>query len=250
MKMSITMKKILLIPGVLTCIAASTIMAPNTQGVITYEIKVNMHRTLPEERREMKTMIPEFRTSLDQLFFTEKESLYKPVEEEPEEDLDNGQGVRIRFQRPKNEIYTKPDEFKRVMLQEFLGKKYLIEDSIKVRSWKLGAEMKEINGYSCRQATFFDEERKMNVVAWYSDQFRPFLGPENFNTLPGAVLLVDINDGERIIAAKNIELRPLKRNEMKIPTGKNKMTEREYHRMVREQTERMRANGGNMIIRN
>ncbi|MEX1239729.1 MAG: GLPGLI family protein [Cyclobacteriaceae bacterium] len=248
--MSTTVKGILLILGILACIAATQMMAQNAQGVITYEIKINMHRNLPEDRQERKSMIPEYRTSLDQLFFNEEESLYRPVQEEPEEALDSGQGVRMMLRRPKYEIYTRHGESKRVMVQEFMGKKYLIEDSIKVRPWKLGSEMKEINGYACRQATLFDHERKMNVVAWYSDQFRPFLGPENYNTLPGAVLLVDINDGERIIAAKNIEMRPLEKNEMKIPTAKVRVTELEYHTMVREQMERMRANGGNMIIRN
>lgn len=247
--MSTTMKTILLIPGILACIATTPIITQMAQGVITYEIKINMHRNLPEDRQEMKSMIPEYRTSLDQLFFTEEESLYKPLEEEPDEDISNGHDMRMRFRRPGNEIYIKPGESRRVMVQEFLGKKYLIEDSIKLRPWKLGIEMKEINGYVCRRATFSDDERKMNVVAWYTDQFRPFLGPENFNTLPGAVLLVNVNDGERIISAKSIELRPLRENEIKIPTAKTKMTEQEYQTMVHEQMKRMRADGRNMIIR-
>lgn len=244
------MKTIMLIVGVLTVIAATPFITQNAEGVITYEVKINMHRNLPEDGQDMKSMIPEYRVSADQLFFNDQESLYSPVEAEPEPDEDEGAGVRMRLRRPKNEIYVKPGEFKRVMLQEFIGKKYLIEDSLKMLPWKLTMETKEVIGYACRKATFTDEERKMNVVAWYSDQFRPFLGPETFNTLPGAVLLVDINNGERIIAAKSIALRPLKKNEMKIPTAKIKTTENEYRKMVREQTERMRANGRNMIIRN
>jgi GLPGLI family protein len=131
-----------------------------------------------------------------------------------------------------------------------MGKKYLIEDSLRMRAWKLGTEVREVKGYVCRNASFFDEESKQNIIAWYTDRFRPFLGPENFNNLPGAVLLVDINDGERIIEAKTVALRTLTKNEMYIPTAKTKVTEQEYRKMVNEQRERMRRNGGNVIIRN
>ena len=59
-------------------------------------------------------------------------------------------------------------------------------------------------GYDCKQAMHYNEDRKQQVVAWYAPQLRPFLGPEKFNTLPGAVLEVNLNDGERVITAKNL----------------------------------------------
>jgi GLPGLI family protein len=197
----------------------------------------------------MKSMIPEFRINKDQLVFNATESLYKPVEEEEEdEEVDNG-SMRMRFSRPKNELYVNQADSRRVRLQEFMDKKYLIEDSLTLTAWKFGTETKEIKGYVCRQATFFNEERKQNIVAWYTDKLRPFLGPESFNTLPGGVLQVDINDGERVVTAQTIEFRPLKKNEIKIPSGGTKTTEAEFRKMMNEQMERMRANGGNIIIR-
>jgi GLPGLI family protein len=243
------MKRILLLLGVLVSLTAAHIVFGQTEGTIIYEVKVNMHRTLPKEREEMKNMIPEFRTSQDQLFFNTTESLFLPVEEDEDQDINNG-GMQMRFQRPRVENYINQATSRRVVQQEFMGKKYLIEDSLKVMAWKFGNETKEVKGYPCRQASFYNEERKQNIVAWYTDKFRPFLGPENFNTLPGAVLEVNINDGERTITAKTIELRPLKKNEIKIPSGGTKTTEVAYRKMVADQMEKMRANGGNMIIRN
>jgi GLPGLI family protein len=243
------MKRILLFLGVLVCLTAAHVVFGQTEGSVIYEVKMNMHRNIPKEREEMKNMIPEFRKSRDQLFFNASESLYKAVEEDDDTDVDNG-GMRMVIQRPKNETYVNQAATKRVLLQEFMGKKYLIEDSLKVTPWKFGSETREVKGYACKQASFYNEERKQNVVAWYTDKLRPFLGPENFNTLPGAVLLVDINDGERIITAQTIELRPLKKNEMKIPSGGTKTTEPEFRKMVREQMEKMGATGGNIIIRN
>jgi GLPGLI family protein len=249
-KISKTMKRIIILIGVIVCLTAvQVVFGQVSEGSITFEVKVNVHRTLPPDRQEMKSMIPEFRTSKEQLLFNSEESLYKPMEPDEEEDIE-GEGMRMRMRTPQNEIYVKPSESKRVALQEFMGKKYLIEDSLKITAWKFGTETKTILRHECKQASYFNEERKANVVAWYTDKIRPFLGPENFNTLPGTVLQIDINEGERVITALAIEPRALKKNELKIPSGGTKTTQAEFRKMVSEQMERMRANGGNIIIRN
>lgn len=244
------MKRILLILGILVSVTAAQVVFAQTEGAITYEVKINMHRNIPADRQEMKNMIPEFRTNQDLLVFNSNESLHKPIVEDDEDQFDNGGGTRIRFARPMNETYVNQEQSKRILLQDFMGKKYLIEDSLSVMPWKFGTGTKEIGGYVCKQASYFLEERKQNIVAWYTDQLRPFLGPESFNTLPGAILQVDINEGERIITASKIDLRPLKKNEMKIPSGGTKTTQEEFRKMVNEQMERMRANGANVMIRN
>ena len=226
-----------------------SLFAQTAEGVITYEIKTNMHRNIPEHRQQMKEMIAEFSTEEAQLFFDPDESYYKPVEAEPEPDMEGNQRSGMRMRRPRSEIYLNQGKSRIISLREFMGKKYLVEDTLRMRPWKIGTETKEIEGYLCRKATIIDDERKMNVVAWYADALRPFLGPDNFNTLPGAVLLVDVNDGERMLTAKVINLRPLEKNEIRIPNAKSKMSEQEYRDMVKAQRERMRANGQNFIIR-
>jgi GLPGLI family protein len=244
------MKRIVLILGILVSVAAATVAFAQTEGVINYETKINVHRNLPADRQEMKSMIPEFRMVQDVLVFNASESLHKPIIEDEEDQFDNGGGgMRMRFARPENETYVNQEQSKRILLQDFMGKKFLIEDSLNVMPWKFGSETKEINGYACKQATYFNEERKQNIVAWYTDKLRPFLGPENFNTLPGAILQVDINEGERVITAKTIELRPLKKNELKVPSGGTKTTQAEFRKMMNEQRERMRQSGANVIIR-
>lgn len=244
------MKRIVLILGILVSVAAATVAFAQTEGVISYETKINVHRNLPADRQEMKSMIPEFRMVQDVLVFNASESLHKPIIEDEEDQFDHGGGgMRMRFARPENETYVNQEQSKRILIQDFMGKKFLIEDSLNIMPWKFGSETKEINGYTCKQATYFNEERKQNIVAWYTDKLRPFLGPENFNTLPGAILQVDINEGERVITAKTIELRPLKKNELKVPSGGTKTTQVEFRKMMNEQRERMRQSGGNVIIR-
>lgn len=245
------MKRILLLMGVLVMLtAAQIVFGQQTEGMVTYEVKVNMHRRIPPERAGMKDMIPEFNVMQYQLFFNTIESLYKPVIEDEEPFEHEGGPGRVRFRRPNEEVYFNSEQSKRIALQEMMGKKYLIEDSMKVAPWKLGTETKALLGRTCKQASYYNEERKQNIVAWYTDQLRPLLGPESFNSLPGAVLQVDINDGERIITATQIEQRPLKKNEIKVPSGGQSITQQEFKKLEDAQMERMRSNGGNMMIRN
>jgi GLPGLI family protein len=251
MEISTTMKKIILVLGILVCLtAAHFTFGQVAEGVIIFEDKLNVHRTLPPDRQEMKNMIPEFRTSQQQLAFNATESLYKRLEEDVADEDVEGPGMRMTFRMPQNEFYINQNESKRSVLQEFMGKKYLIEDSLKVTPWKLSNEVKEVKGYQCKKATYYNEERKQNITAWYTDKLRPFLGPEGFTTLPGAVLMVDINDGERTLTAMKIEPKPLKKGDLKLSTGGIKTTEPEFRKLREAQMERMRANGGNVIIRN
>ena len=244
------MKNILLVVGILVMLtAAHFVFGQVAEGVIDYEVKVNMHRRLTPEQASMKEMTPEFNTFRDQLFFNEKESLYKSVEEDEDEFEQNSGGMRIHVKRPNIQTYFDYVQSRKIMLQEFMGKQYLIEDSIKIAPWKLGVETKAILGYQCRQASYFNNERKATIVAWYTDQLRAFRGPEGFNSLPGTVLQVDINNGERTITAQKIEPRALKKSEMKVPSGGQRMTSEEFNKMQEAQMEKMRANGANVIIR-
>lgn len=250
MQISTTMKRILIFLGILVSLtAAHFVFAQTPEGVITYEVKINMHRRLPPDREGMKEMMPEFNVHKDQLFFNATESLYKPVVEEEEDEFagEDGGGMRMRFRRPDAEVYFNHSSSKKVIQQEFMGKKYLIEDSIKITPWKFGTEVKTILGYQCRQATFHNEERKQTIVAWYTDKLRPFLGPEIYTTLPGTVIQVDINDGERVITALKVEPRALKKGELKIPSSGTKITEKEFRKMMDEQMQRMGREGGVMI---
>ena len=236
--------------GLLTSAIAHLVQGQSSEGVITYETKINMHRTLPKDREEMKNMIPEFRVSQQQLFFNSEESLYKPVEEDEDEPLEQrDRGMQMRIQQPFVELYFSRATSRRIALQEFMGKEYLIEDSLSLPPWKFGTETKKLMGYDCRQAMYYNEERKQQVVAWYTPQLRPFLGPERFNTLPGAVLEVDLNEGERVITAKSLQARPLKKNEIKVPYHGTKITQADFRKMVEEHAARMRANGADIIVR-
>lgn len=256
------MRKILLVVGVLTGLAAcQVVLGQSSTGLIQYEDRVNMHRRLPPDRQEMKAMMPEYRTTKFQLIFNQEESLYKPIieDEEDQEFSSAGGGMRMRFRTPNTETYLNAGSSTILIKQEFMGKDYLIVDSVKVSPWKFGAETKTIQGHECKQAYYTDETQvningemkteKREITAWYTDKIRPFLGPDRFYTLPGTILALDINNGERVLVATKIEMRELKKNELKAPEKGERTTQAEYRKMVDEQIKRMGGNGG-IVIRN
>lgn len=262
------MKKIILLLGILVSLTAAHVVLGQT-GAILYEQKINMHRNIPAGREAMKAMIPEFRTTKQQLFFNDSESLYKTVIEDEEEQFPTGGGgMRMTFRMPTTELYMQ-SAGKIVSRQEFMGKYYLIGDSVQMSPWKFGDQVKTIAGYECRMAYFTridtvqamvmggpgapeakrePQVRTTEITAWYTDKIRPFLGPERYNTLPGAVLAIDINNGERVIVAKTVELRELKKNELKEPTSGTKVTQAEFRKLMEEQMKQMGGRG--MMIRN
>ena len=84
------MKRILIFLGILVSLtAAHFVFAQTSEGVVVYEVKVNMHRRLPPERQGMKEMMPEFDVHREQLFFTATESRYKTRIEKEEKKKPN-----------------------------------------------------------------------------------------------------------------------------------------------------------------
>ncbi|MDZ4713829.1 MAG: GLPGLI family protein [Cytophagales bacterium] len=248
------MKTIVVVLGVLVSLAAAhVVFAQTSDGMISYEQKINLHRRLPPGQEARKAMIPEFRTTKHQLVFTEDASLYKPVIEDEEEPMGGGGGIQMRMRVPNEEVYINATSNAITTKREFMGKDYLIDDTLKISPWKLGTETKEILGYVCNMAYYIDEsqpDRKLEVTAWYTNKLRPMLGPEQYGSLPGAVLAIDINNGDRVVVARKVEFRALKKNELKIPTSGQKITQAEYRKHVEETMKQMGGGNGRMIIRN
>jgi GLPGLI family protein len=264
------MKRIVLVLGVVISVFAIQAVFGQETGVITYETKQNLHRNLPPEREGMKAMIPEFRTTKNQLFFNASESIYKPLIEDEEQDMTvtgGGGGMTFRMQMPNIEIYYNADEQNGLSSQEFMGKQYLITDSLVVAPWKFGTETKTILGYECKQA-FYSTTEEVNtmrmtgsgpptpekrtvtrdITAWYTDKIRPSLGPDRYYTLPGTILAIDVNNGERVTVATKVDLRALKKNELKVPEKGEKVTQKQFRTQMEEQMLKMRQGGGGFRI--
>jgi GLPGLI family protein len=214
--------------------------AQNTEGVITFEEKINLHRRLTDE--SMKAMIPEFRSSNMMFYFKGEECVYKPDEsEEDEETNSGGGGAMMRFRRPQGDIYRNLATNKQVSTSEWAGKKYLIEDTLKQRAWKIGTETKKVAGYECTKATFKDTAQKMDVTVWFTMDLPLAAGPQTLGSLPGMILESDVNNGEMVVVAKKIEFKKIKDKDIAAPTKGEKITQAELRK---KRDEWIKANGG------
>ncbi|MEP5610633.1 MAG: GLPGLI family protein [Cyclobacteriaceae bacterium] len=233
----------------------SLCFAQSKEGVITYEsiTRIDVSRIPPE----MKGMIPPERKSKNQLFFNEQEAIYKTIKEDEDinQEVSAGDGNRIRFRMrgaPDNESYTNLENGTAINKTEFFGRTFLIEGGDEIE-WKITSEMEAIAGYQCVKATYMRDT--IPVAVWFTPQIPISLGPEEFGGLPGMVLSVDINDGQRTIKVTEVELRSLANEETIVaPTKGKKVTREEFRAIQAEKMAEMQemngGSGGAVIIRN
>jgi GLPGLI family protein len=243
------MKRSALFTLLFLTVGLMTTWAQISEGVILYESKTHAHRRLTGDREQFKAMVPEYIINKAELFVKGDETLYKPVIEDDEDPMGTARpgGMRMMMRGGQTEFYHNFDTYVAVAFQEFAGKKYQIEDTIKISPWKFGTETKVILGYTCQQATLRNEEMRSDLVAWYAPALMATFGPESYHSLPGAILEIDFNEGERVITAKKIDVRPLKKNEFKIPSGGQKITRAEFREIMQEQMKRMGGDGNRSI---
>ncbi len=215
------MKKIQLLFALLVGFSI-TAMAQMKEGKISYERKVNMHRSLPDP--QMKSMIPEFRTDKFELIFNESASLYRSVvDDEAPDPFANagggGGGIRMNFRMPTTTTYT--DIAKQTQYEEraFFEKEFLIVDSLKQYKWKLSEETKTIAKQLCKKATTMitapqqmrvrisrggenntdsasnapKPPKETELVVWYAENIPVSIGPDNYSGLPGVIMEMDVD---------------------------------------------------------
>lgn len=239
-------------------ILSSSLFAQKNQGVVIYERKQNMHRSVIEE---MRAMIPEFRSSKHMLLFTEQHSLYKimPKDEAPDP-FNNRSGMAINLGGGTSETYLNFGQNKKLTATDLFGNAYLIQDTIRKYDWKLTDETKTIAGYVCKKATtnykaFRSVARIMNplsnvspeppkqedmlVIAWYALELSSPAGPENYSGLPGVIMELDFDNGATVFLAE--EYRKLDNiSQLKEPKKGRKVTQDEYVIETKKVIENMR----------
>ncbi|MCB9292320.1 MAG: GLPGLI family protein [Lewinellaceae bacterium] len=231
------MKKLLLFIALALPLLALTQPA----GRIVYQEKINLHRGLGPDQEEHKAMIPEWQTSKAVLLYDGEASLYKGVEEDESEinREEGGAQINIRIQRGSNALYRHYPGNRQVEVRDFMGKKFLIDTEMESREWKIMPEQKSIGGDVCQKATFTNEEG-VEVAAWFAPSIPAPIGPGEFCGLPGAILMVDVDNGRRLYQALTVDLNG-EAPEIEVPEEGKKISKEEYDKMVEE---RMREMGG------
>ena len=166
--------------------------------------------------------------------------------------------------------------------KEFMGKEFLIKDTLPKLQWKMEAETRVIGGFNCFKATAIkpvsksdfkyatpkkenqseskpkegdkktdfmsqlDMPKEIIITAWYTPEVPVSQGPENYWGLPG--LILEINDGKTVMLCSKIVLNPKVKTEIKAPTKGKVVTQAEFDDIMvkkMEEFREMRSRSGN-----
>ena len=154
------------------------------------------------------------------------------------------------------DIYYKNIKEKRFANQtEIMGKPFLVKDKLKNYKWELSSETKNIGQYTCYKAIFSEEVENMTMsvmngetkevkkketvvtTAWYTTQIPLSNGPDDFQGLPG--LILEINDGKRMIVCTEIILNPEKTIKIDEPTKGKVVSQKKFTKIQSEKSKEM-----------
>lgn len=210
---------------------------PITEGVIVYERVsfwakiINRLSYLSKEEKDRVKMTwgtnDEGWKQNYNLYFTPKESLYTYGEDNVEET------GGYSWRKEELILHRNFETDKKTDIIEMLGKTYVIEDSVRAPTWKIMNQLKDINGYICMKAVTEDTIKKQKIEAWFAQDLPLQVGPERYCGLPGAILELDINEGDVVITAKTIEAKKVDK-EIALPKkikGK-KIKDTDYDKLI------------------
>lgn len=243
------------------------------------DITPEMQKTIEERMKGMfeKTFI---------LNFDKNTSIYKEEEKLDAPGTQSG-GMRMMssMMGGGGTFYKNVKDKSYIVDKEFMGKEFLVKDSLPTLKWKMESETREIGGYMCMKATatrpasktdfrnfrpkkaeekkegvkadakdkktnFMDEiemPKDITVTAWYSPEIPINNGPENYWGLPG--LILEVNDGKTTILCSKIVLNTKEKVVIKAPTKGSEISQKEYDETIIKKMEEFRemnqGRGGN-----
>lgn len=250
------------------------------QGIATYESKTST-ADFKKRWEGNKDITPEMQKTIEErmkgmfektfvLNFDTQASIYK---EEEKLEAPGSQAGGMRFMSSMmgggGTMYKNAKLKSYSVDKEFMGKEFLIKDSLIDFKWKMGLETRVIGGYNCFKATskrpasktdfrnfrpkkddtattekakIEDKDKKTNfmdgielpkeieITAWYTPEIAVNQGPENYWGLPG--LILEVNDGKTTILCSKIVLNAKEKVNIKAPTNGKVISQKEYDETV------------------
>ncbi len=246
------------IAAIITMLLPIALFSQNLQGVVQFKESIKLKIEIPKEHRDLMKNMPTSQSFSRSLYFNENESLYKDTPQtEGEGDVtmsheSEGMAFKMVMKRPENTLYTNLNNGSTINAREFFGRNFLVTGLAVDYKWKLTGESKNILGYMCQKAVFQDTSR--TVTAWFTPQIPLSFGPDTYGQLPGLILEVDVNDGERTAVATKIDLKELEKGAIEKPTKGKSVTQDEFKAIEAEKMKEMQQQyggpGARVIIRN
>lgn len=272
------------------------LQAQEFQGMAVYESRTSTS-DFKSRMEGNKNMTPDMQKRIEEnmkkmfektfiLNFNKTASIYKE-EEKLEASTQGGGGFRMMssFAGGGGTFYKNVKDKQYINDKDFMGKEFLVKDSLTSLAWKMEAETRVIGGYTCYKATAVKkpsttdfrnmrprkedadkkeaakpaDDKKTNfldsvevpkeivITAWYTPEIPVSQGPEGYWGLPG--LILEVNDGRTTILCSKIVLNPKDKVEIKAVTKGKVVSQKEYDEAVMKKMEEFRemnqGRGGN-----
>lgn len=269
-------------------IGTLSLQAQDFQGMAVYEVKTSTS-DITSKFEGNKDITPDMRKMIEdrmkQMFektyilnFDKATSTYK--EEEKLDAPGQGQGgmKMISAMMGGGGTYYKNTKDKTYTVdKEFMGKEFLVKDTLTNLKWKMESETKKIGGYNCFKATAvraasktdfrnfrpkddkksdkketttsegkekttnlmeeFEMPENTTITAWYTPEIPVNHGPENYWGLPG--LILEANDGKTTILCSKVVLNPKEKATIKAPTNGKMISQAAYDETVTKKMEEL-----------
>lgn len=227
-------------------------------GSVIYEEIVKLEIKMEGEMAAMMKDFPKERKSEKILCFNPGASLYDSHNEEEaiagSKGMWHGEGnVNIVMKTPENKIYTDLIKKEIIEQREFMTRMFLINGDMPEKDWKITGQQEMILDYPCIEATHTDTSGMVTRI-WFTPSINIPAGPGNYCNLPGLVLKVDINEGQRVLEARSISFDDPGKDVFEKPDKGKKVSRDEFDTIVAEKMKEMGAEGstgggGIVIIR-
>lgn len=186
------------------------------------------------------------------LEFTQDESVLKKLPKLEKPDPKKGKiTISMSVMGDEEIVYKNLKKNKFLNAKELYGKKFLIDDALEDREWQLGKETKTIGDYVCFKATYLpepevkeslwlysdDENKKNEIIAWYTPQIPVKNGPARYDGLPG--LILEVEEGRRKYVCTKIVLNPDDAVEIKKPVKGKKVDQEKFDAILEEKSKDM-----------
>jgi GLPGLI family protein len=272
---------------VLAVLSFMGLQAQEFQGMAVYESRTSTS-DFKSRMEGNKNMTPDMQKRIEEnmkkmfektfiLNFNKTASIYKE-EEKLEASTQGGGGFRMMssFTGGGGTFYKDVKDKQYSNDKEFMGKEFLVKDSLTSLAWKMEAETRVIGGYTCYKATAVKkpsatdfrnmrprkedadkkegakpaDDKKTNfldavevpkeiiITAWYTPEIPVSQGPEGYWGLPG--LILEVNDGRTTILCSKIVLNPKDKVEIKAVTKGKVVSQKEYDEAVMKKMEEFR----------
>ncbi len=211
---------------------------------------------LDEDLRKMFGQMPEEQHFTRQLLFHDGEWLYAdaPDTSGAEADAHPASGniiFQMNIRRPESTLYGDSKRNRLLESKELYGRRFLISDTLPRFTWKMSAAQKRLGDYLVLKATTLVDTQA--VVAWFTPQIPVSFGPAGYGGLPGLILELSFDNGQRHIVATEVTLEPLPEGAMSPPDKGRKVTRERFLKIQEEKRkefeQRSRGRRFEMIIR-